>query len=133
MTSRSMVEVGRHPQFTGSPGAAEPAFGSWCLTPLMFEQSAASERNPLSDWILRIGVGVCFLLIGWGKFQGGTEWVEMFQQIGMGQWFRYFTGVVEALGGLLVLIPISATAGFALLAVTITGFIYGGLRDRILA
>jgi uncharacterized membrane protein YphA (DoxX/SURF4 family) len=88
----------------------------------MFEQSTASEpRNPLSDWVLRGGVGICFLFIGWGKFPGGTEWVDMFRQIGLGQWFRYFTGVVEALGGLLVLIPRSATAGFALLAVTMAG------------
>jgi hypothetical protein len=23
----------------------------------------------------------------------GSEWVRLFQQIGIGQWFRYFTGV----------------------------------------
>jgi hypothetical protein len=33
-----------------------------------------------------------------------SHWVNLFQQIGAGPWFRYFTGVVEVLGGMLVLI-----------------------------
>jgi uncharacterized membrane protein YphA (DoxX/SURF4 family) len=86
----------------------------------MFEQ-AGEPGNALEDWILRGGVGVAFLFIGWGKFAGGSEWVGIFQHIGFGQWFRFFTGVVEMLGGLLVLIPQLAAGGYALLAVTMAG------------
>jgi hypothetical protein len=39
------------------------------------------------------------------SFPNGTEWVGLFRQIGLGQWFRYFTGAVEILGGVLVLVP----------------------------
>jgi putative oxidoreductase len=85
----------------------------------MFEQSAAGEpRNMLGDWALRGGVGLVAILVGWDKFPSNTMWVGMFQQIGLGQWFRYFTGVVEILGGVLVLVPGAAAVGLALLAAT---------------
>ena len=47
----------------------------------------------------------------------GSPWVKLFRQIRAGQWFRYFTGA-EVLGGVLVLISWTATAGLALLACT---------------
>ena len=87
----------------------------------MFEQANLDQpRDKLGDWILRGGIGLVFLMFGWEKFPSppGSQWVDLFQQIGAGQWFRYFTGVVEMLGGLLVLIPWTATAGLALLACT---------------
>lgn len=43
---------------------------------------------------------------------------QAISEIGFGQWFRYFTGVVEILGGILVLIPWTAMTGLALLACT---------------
>ena len=85
----------------------------------MFEQATAGEpRNVFGDWALRGGVGLVAIMVGWDKFPTDTMWVQMFQQIGLGQWFRYFTGIVEILGGVLVLIPRAAPAGLALLAVT---------------
>ena len=45
----------------------------------------------------------------------------MFHRIGIGDWFRYFTGVVEVLGGVLVLIRRTALIGFALLGATMLG------------
>ncbi len=44
--------------------------------------------------------------------------VKLFEQNRFGQWFRNFTGVVEILGGLLVLVPQTARIGLALLAST---------------
>jgi putative oxidoreductase len=84
----------------------------------MFEKANLPEepRNSLGDWILPGGIAVFFILIGAEKF--GTQWVKLFQQIGAGQWFRYFTGVVEVWGGVLVLIPRTVTGGLALLACT---------------
>ena len=72
----------------------------------------------LGDWFLRAGVAIAFAFVGWDKFPNGTMWVGLFQQIGLGQWFRYFTGVVEIVGGLLVLIPATAKVGFGVLAAT---------------
>jgi uncharacterized membrane protein YphA (DoxX/SURF4 family) len=87
----------------------------------MFEAATSGEpRNRLTDWVLRGGIGLVFILFGLDKFPSaaGSPWVHLYQQIGIGQWFRYFTGVVEIAGGLLVVIPWTARAGLALLAVT---------------
>lgn len=87
----------------------------------MFEQAGRSEpRFVLGDWILRGGIALAFVLFGAEKFPAkyGSPWVKLFQQIGAGQWFRYFTGIVEIAGGVLVLIPWTVTAGLALLACT---------------
>ena len=48
-------------------------------------------------------------------------WLRIFDQIGFGQWFRYFTGVVEIAGALLLLVPATRMWGAALLACTMCG------------
>ena len=83
----------------------------------MFDQASAPEpRNRMGDWILRGGVALFFISAGFDKFTPG--WVRLFQEIGFGDWFRAFTGVVEILGGVLVLIPWTVTVGLALLGCT---------------
>jgi uncharacterized membrane protein YphA (DoxX/SURF4 family) len=87
----------------------------------MFEETSVAEpRNKISDWVLRGGIALFFVLFGVEKFPSDPtgSWVKLFQQIGIGQWFRSFTGIVEILGGVLVLIPLTAQAGLALLAAT---------------
>lgn len=93
----------------------------------MFEQTNLAEpKSTLVDWILRGVVAAAFILFGIDKFPSGpqSEWVKLFQQIGAGQWFRHFTGIVEVLGGLLVLIPRTAMAGIALLACTMASAVF---------
>ena len=86
----------------------------------VFEQ-AGEQRNVFGDWLLRGAIGIGAVFVGWAKFAPAGEWAGIFQQIGLGQWFRYFTGVVEVLGGLLVLVPRVAVWGLALLAITMAG------------
>jgi len=108
----------------------------------MFEQAnLRAPRNALGDWILRGGIALVFVLFGAEKFPSdpGSPWVKLFQQIGARQWFRYFTGIVEVLGGVRVLIPWTATAGLALLACTMAAavltlvFVIGRPADSIFA
>jgi|SRR5690349_14093057 len=73
-------------------------------------------------WALRISVALVFAGTGLEKFPSGPGyWVHVFDVIGLGQWFRYFTGVVETLGGLLFLIPRATTIGAALLIAAMLG------------
>ena len=44
--------------------------------------------------------------------------VQLFGAIGVGQWFRYFTGAVEILGAVLLLIPAMGFFGGLLLVAT---------------
>jgi len=106
----------------------------------MFERANLREpRNAIGDWVLRVGIAIVFVLFGAEKFPSAPEgpWVRLFDQIGAGQWFRYFTGVVEVLGGVLVLIPWTAAAGLALLACTMLSaaliliFVIGRPADSI--
>ena len=104
----------------------------------MFE-AVGERRNVLSDWMFRGAIALVFVLEGTEKFSSDphSSWVKLFQQIGMGQWFRYLTGAVEVLGSVLVLIPWTVTAGLALLACTMAAatlivlFVIGRPADSV--
>jgi putative oxidoreductase len=71
-------------------------------------------------WGLQIIAALAFLAAGTFKLIGAQQMVDVFQQIGVGQWFRYVTGTVEVVGGLALLRP--ATAGFGGLMLACTMF-----------
>src|SRR5262249_49311986 len=56
-------------------------------------------------WILAILLAIAFTLAGGIKLIGVPGMVQEFAQIGLGQWFRYFTGALELSGAIGVLIP----------------------------
>ena len=62
-----------------------------------------------TEWAVRVSVAAIFTLTGLEKFLPGaqTYWVHVFDAIGFGQWFRYFTGAVEVAGGVLFLEVVS--------------------------
>jgi uncharacterized membrane protein YphA (DoxX/SURF4 family) len=106
----------------------------------MFEQSNLREpRSALVDWILRGAIAAAFVLFGTEKFPSGagSPWVRLFGELGIGQWFRIFTGVVEILGAVLLLVPRTVTAGLALLACTMASasliliFVIGHPADSV--
>jgi putative oxidoreductase len=89
-------------------------------------ESSSSElkfQDSLSDWILRVVIFAVFVFFGGGKFKADTNaaWIQLFRDIGFGQWFRYATGVVELLGAFLTLIPQTVPAGLAVLGMTMAG------------
>src|SRR5262245_6690114 len=72
-------------------------------------------------WLPRVAVALAFLGFGWQKFEGDRMWIRVFDQIGFGQWFRYFTGAMQVAGALLVLVPRTFLFGMATLACTMIG------------
>jgi putative oxidoreductase len=72
-------------------------------------------------WILSGLVALAFLGAGGAKLAGVAVMVEMFDKIGRGQWFRYFTGILEVAGGVGLLIPRYAFYAAGLLAVVMVG------------
>jgi len=85
--------------------------------------SANEPRNLIGEWVIRIGVATVFIIFGSEKFSENpaSHWVRLFHEIGWGDWFRYSAGVVEVVGGLLVLIPRVVLVGLALLMATMLG------------
>lgn len=83
-------------------------------------------------WILQLFLAVQFVMAGVMKLTGNALMVEMFAEIGAGQWLRYLVGALEVAGAIGVLIPRLtglAALGLALLmggAVITTLFVLGG-------
>ncbi|MEV6322240.1 DoxX family protein [Nocardia sp. NPDC051787] len=70
-------------------------------------------------WTLQILLGL-FLIIASGlpKVVGRSDAVRIFNEIGLGDWFRYPTGVVEIAGGIGLLVPRLSGLAAAGLSVT---------------
>jgi hypothetical protein len=73
-----------------------------------------------------------FLLAGGSKLAGVPAMVGLFDAIGIGQWFRYVTGLVEVGSAIALLVPSFAVFGALALSATMVGavathlFIVGG-------
>jgi len=69
-------------------------------------------------WTVQVLVAAAFLAAGGAKLTGDPSMVAVFDQVGIGQWFRYLTGAAEITGAVLILVPKAAIFGAALLACT---------------
>ena len=56
-------------------------------------------------WALQTLVALAFLAAGTFKLAGAAPMLQIFQQIGIGQWFRIVTGLVEVAGAVGLLLP----------------------------
>jgi putative oxidoreductase len=79
----------------------------------------AGDTRRIAVTILRSVLGLAFLAIAAVKLTGSLQTVQMFANIGWGQWFRYFTGGLDLLGAVLVFFPRSAFYGALLLMCTV--------------
>jgi putative oxidoreductase len=70
---------------------------------------------------LRILVAAAFLAAGSAKLIGAEMMVGIFDQVGVGQWFRVVTGLVEVGGAVLLFVPGRQGYGAGLLMVTMIG------------
>ena len=93
----------------------------------MFEQVVVepppSRLRAIARALPRVGLAVFFAFVGYSKFNSDprNEWVQIFEQIGVGQWLRYVTGVMQMGGALLLLPRKTLTVGAAMLACTMAG------------
>lgn len=85
---------------------------------------ASGRTQGVSIWILRVVLGVAFLFFSSMKLSGNARMVEEFRVVGLGQWFRYATGMLELIGGLAILTPsVSPLGAILLLLVTCGAFV----------
>lgn len=64
-----------------------------------------------------VTLAAVFFLVGWAKLVGQRDMIELFRAIGVGEWFRYVTGVVEVTAALLLVTPILSGASAMALGV----------------
>src|SRR5712672_412072 len=74
-------------------------------------------------WLTQVALALMFLMAGGSKFAGVPGMVSLFDALGLGQWFRYVTGVIEVTSGIALLVPSAAIFGAMLLIPTMIGAI----------
>ena len=83
-------------------------------------QSARPTRR-IGAWTVQAILTAAFLAAGLAKLAGVPFMVGLFEQIGLGQWFRVVTGVVEVTGAVALLVPGLASIGALWLGATMIG------------
>src|SRR6202049_4579646 len=73
--------------------------------------------------LTQVALAVMFLMAGGSKLAGVPAMVSLFDAIGLGQWFRYVTGLIEVTSGIALLVPSAALFGALLLIPTMLGAI----------
>ena len=103
------------------------------MTTVTLTQTSLKRRALTAGiWTLQMASAALFLFSGTLKLSGTPMMVQMFGAIGLGQWFRYFTGGLEVISAVLLLVPSLALFGALAMAVTMVGailthlFIIGG-------
>jgi uncharacterized membrane protein YphA (DoxX/SURF4 family) len=74
-------------------------------------------------WVVQVVLAGMFVMAGGSKLAGAPAMVTMFDTIGIGQWFRYVTGIIEVGSGIALLVPSAAVLGALLLIPTMAGAI----------
>ena len=77
-----------------------------------------SRGRIIGAWVVQGLLAAAFLAAGGAKLAGVPMMVQIFDQIGFGQWFRIVTGIVEVVGAIALLIPGFAALGAAWLGAT---------------
>ena len=82
-----------------------------------------SRASLVALWLTQVALALMFLMAGGSKLVGVPAMVSLFDQVGVGQWFRYVTGIIELTAAIALLIPSAAVFGAMLLIPTMLGAI----------
>ena len=74
-------------------------------------------------WCVQVLLALAFLGASSVKLMGQSEMVGLFEAVGIGQWFRYVTGILELAGAVLIVVPKTRSVGAALLVAIMLGAI----------
>jgi hypothetical protein len=85
---------------------------------LLATSAIPNKKIRIACWVLQILAAAAFIASGSAKLAGVPMMVAIFDQIGIGQWFRIVTGLVEITGAIALLVPAIAGLGGLLLATT---------------
>jgi uncharacterized membrane protein YphA (DoxX/SURF4 family) len=89
--------------------------------------AAAGKGRIIILWMLSVLTALAFIVAGGSKVAGVPAMVALFDKVGVRQWFRYFTGVVELTAGIGLLIPRYAFCAALALVVVMVGAIIAQL------
>lgn len=78
-------------------------------------------------WFLQAASAAMFVMAGTAKLTGAESMVYVFTAVGLGQWLRYFTGVLEVAGAVALLVPAFAGVGALWLTAVMVGAVIAHL------
>jgi putative oxidoreductase len=88
---------------------------------------AVSKGWNIALWVLQVLVALGMLMAGSFKLAGAEPMVQIFEALGLGQWFRYLTGGLEVAGAVLLLVPRLSGLGALLLSCVMAGAVVAHL------
>ncbi|KAB7782794.1 DoxX family protein [Methylorubrum populi] len=86
-----------------------------------------SRKLNVAAWSLQVLLAIVFLAAGGAKLAGIPMMVQVYDLIGVGQWFRIVTGIVEIAGAIALLLPGYAAFAALWLACIMVGAILAHL------
>ena len=97
-------------------------------TSVVGDFSAAPSRVKNAGlWFLQAASAAIFVMAGVAKLRGADSMVQVFAAVGLGQWLRYFTGVLEVVGAVALLAPAFAGVGALWLTAVMVGAVIAHL------
>lgn len=93
----------------------------------LLDQQEPSASFDVIGWAMRLSACALFLSVGIEKFDTESYWVKLFAEIGLGDWFRYLTGVLQILGAVLLVAPQTKRLGVVLIGCTMAGAVVAHL------
>jgi putative oxidoreductase len=103
-------------------------------SPAVDQKSAVRLGRPgrIALWTVQVVLAGMFLFAGGSKLAGVSAMVALFDAVGVGQWLRYATGLIEVSSAVALLVPSLAPFGALALVATMIGaiaahlFVIGG-------
>jgi putative oxidoreductase len=83
--------------------------------------AAPSQNMKIVLWVLRVLMAALFLFAGFAKLTSNPMMVQDFALLPVGDWFRYFTGLLEVVGAIALLTPAVSGLGALLLLIVDVG------------
>lgn len=80
-----------------------------------------TKAQPVLLWLIGAYLSYKLMVNGFRKFDPDGMWTKAFIKWGYPVWFRVFIGVLEVVGGLLLLIPRTRHLGGVILAMVMIG------------
>lgn len=103
----------------GTTGAATSATGA--------HERPRGRAGHIALWVLQVLLALGFAFSAFGKLAGDPMMVQLYHDIGWGDWFRHFTGAVEIAAAIGLLIP--RLAGLA--ALGLVGVMVGAVITHL--
>ena len=94
---------------------------TYATAPHAAAHASTRRVGRIALWVLQVALAVALLGAGASKLAGAPAMVQLFDAVGVGQWFRFVTGALEIGGAILLLVPAFAGRGALLLAGVMTG------------